>query len=80
EAQTEILESGLPLDASIQAQFINFYETLIQDYDIVAISGSIPPGLQTEIYHELIQIAKKQDKFVILDVNGKTLASVLQMD
>lgn len=80
EAQTEILESGLPLDASIQAQFINFYETLIQNYDIVAISGSIPPGLQTEIYHELIQIAKKQDKFVILDVNGKTLASVLQMD
>lgn len=80
EAQTELLESGLSLDETVQEQFVHFYKTLIQDYDLIVISGSIPPGLQPSIYNSLIRIGKEQGKFVVLDVNGTTLASVLKMD
>lgn len=77
DAQTEILESGTQLELSVQDQFLIFYETLVQAYDIIVISGSIPPGLTVSIYQKLIEIAKRQNKFVILDVNGATLATIL---
>ncbi|UEX89211.1 1-phosphofructokinase family hexose kinase [Staphylococcus ratti] len=79
-AQTEILESGITLDSTVQSEFITFYKTLIQDFDIIVISGSIPPGLQVNIYQDLISSAKKDGKFVILDVNGTTLNQILKME
>lgn len=78
DAQTEVLESGIALNETVQEQFVTFYDTLIKDYDIIAISGSIPPGLSVTMYQDLIDIAKRQNKFVILDVNGATLATILK--
>ena len=78
DAQTEVLESVIALNETVQEQFVTFYDTLIKDYDIIAISGSIPPGLSVTMYQDLIDIAKRQNKFVILDVNGATLATILK--
>ncbi|KFE42743.1 hexose kinase [Staphylococcus agnetis] len=78
DAQTEVLESSIALNETVQEQFVTFYDTLIKDYDIIAISGSIPPGLSVTMYQDLIDIAKRQNKFVILDVNGATLATILK--
>ncbi|NJH68554.1 tagatose-6-phosphate kinase [Staphylococcus agnetis] len=80
DAQTEVLESGIALNETVQEQFVTFYDTLIKDYDIIAISGSIPPGLSVTMYQDLIDIAKRQNKFVILDVNGATLATILKQE
>ena len=80
DAQTEVLESGIALNETVQEQFVTFYDTLIKDYDIIAISGSIPPGLSVTVYQDLIDIAKRQNKFVILDVNGATLATILKQE
>ncbi|MCD6186488.1 MAG: 1-phosphofructokinase [Deltaproteobacteria bacterium] len=41
--------------------------------DIVTISGSLPPGVNPEIYHKIIEIAKNRGATVVLDTDGDAL-------
>ncbi len=45
----------------------------VEDPAIVAISGSLPPGVNPEIYRKIIEIFKGRGAMVILDTDGDAL-------
>lgn len=73
----EILEEGPEISAEEKERFIKAYSTCINDYDIICVSGSLPRGLTSNFYAELIQIARKRSKKIIMDTSGKALEDIL---
>jgi tagatose 6-phosphate kinase len=71
--QTELLEPGTEVTVEKQQEFLKHYTEIIKGCDIVAISGSVPKGIDENMYPELIKIAKQAGKRVILDTSGKLL-------
>lgn len=70
---TEYLEPGCEVTAEEELAFMEKFPEIIQDSNVVTISGSIPKGMKTDIYGRLISIAKSMGKQVILDSSGETL-------
>ena len=48
--------------------------------DVVSISGSLPAGLPTEYYIQLIEMANQAGNKVVLDCSGAALEAVLKSD
>lgn len=70
---TEFLEPGSPVtDEEIDA-YLAAFSQIINDSEIVTLSGSAPAGSPKDIYAKLIQIAKKAGKKVLLDTSGDLL-------
>lgn len=78
KVQTEFLEPGFTVTEKDFEGFIEKFKTLVQKADVVAMSGSVPKGLDGSAYQQLIQIVKAQDKKVILDTSGKLLESGIE--
>lgn len=75
--QTEILESGPELDNNDIEQFLNHYETMLEQAKIITISGSLPQGFPIDFYVKLIEQAEKRQIPVLLDSSGKMLNATL---
>jgi len=45
----------------------------LEELDIVAISGSLPPGIHPEIYRKVTEMAKSRGAKIILDTDGEAL-------
>ncbi len=76
--QTELLEPGITVTNEELRLFLAHYETLVKKADVVSISGSVPRGVPIQYYGELIQLAKKQKKPVLLDTSGELLEKNLK--
>lgn len=50
----------------------------LQNPEIVAIGGSLPPGINPEIYRRIITVAKRLKAKVVLDVDGRALKVGIQ--
>ena len=74
---TEYLEPGFTVSTEEEKQFMDRLPQIIQDSDVVTISGSIPRGMSTDVYGKIISLAKSMGKKVILDSSGDTLKSGL---
>ena len=70
---TEILESGSPVSLDEKENFIKKYSELLEKVEIVDMSGSLPKGVPSTFYKDLIDIANKLNKKVILDTSGEAL-------
>jgi tagatose 6-phosphate kinase len=68
--QTELLEPGPWVSPDELSQFVELFETLLRNSDVVTLSGSLPRGLDDDTYRVLISIAKGKGKKVILDSSG----------
>ncbi len=76
--QTEFLEPGVFVtDADKENMLVKFIE-LIKDCSVVAISGSVPKGVDSSLYKAMIEIAKQYKKKVILDTSGKLLEECIE--
>lgn len=75
---TEYLEPGCVIDINEEIKFIERFKKIVKDSDIVTISGSIPKGINTDIYQRLITIVKELGKKVILDTSGDLLKEGLK--
>lgn len=71
--QTEILENGPTVSEAAFSEFLQKFDNLLNDASLVAASGSLPKGLPTNTYAELIQRASKQNIPFILDTSGDAL-------
>jgi len=70
---TEFLEPGATVsDAEIRV-FKTLFKELIAKSDVITISGSVPKGVPTTIYADMVNMAKEQRKKVILDTSGELL-------
>ncbi|HBG3177170.1 TPA: tagatose-6-phosphate kinase, partial [Staphylococcus aureus] len=76
--QTEILEQGPEIDNQEAAGFIKHFEQLLEKVEAVAISGSLPKGLNQDYYAQIIERCQNKGVPVILDCSGATLQTVLE--
>lgn len=76
--QTELLEPGFEVSEKQFDEFAEMFRGLVQDADVVAMSGSVPRGLDGTAYQELVRICREAGKKVILDTSGKLLEAGIQ--
>lgn len=76
--QTDILESGSALSAEEKELFMSHLETIIPDYDVVVVSGSNANGFPSDIYVDILDLAKRYKAKVILDSSGNDMRTTLQ--
>ncbi len=75
--QTELLESGPVVSTNELEAFTAAFTTLVEDAACIALSGSLPRGVDAGYYAALVQIARAQGKPVLLDTSGAALNAAL---
>ena len=78
--QTEILEAGPTISQAERDEFINKLDEISADCSVISMSGSLPKGLDSSFYKEIIAYGKSHDKFVAVDTSGKTLKNVVNAE
>lgn len=73
QVQTEFLEPGFTLTEEDFAGFEEKFRQLVKEAKVVAMSGSVPKGLDGTAYQRLVKIVKEAGIPVILDTSGKLL-------
>ena len=76
--QTELLEPGVFITDANEEDMLKKYLKLIDTCSVVAISGSVPKGMDSSLYQKMISIAKEHNKKVILDTSGTLLEETLK--
>ncbi|MGC4429262.1 tagatose-6-phosphate kinase [Streptococcus suis] len=76
--QTEILEQGPTIQEHEAMNFIEHLEIILNNVDVVVISGSLPKGLASNYYVEIVELCKKRGVAVVLDCSGEALKNVLE--
>ncbi|HEM5232411.1 TPA: tagatose-6-phosphate kinase [Streptococcus suis] len=76
--QTEILEQGPTIHEHEALNFIEHLEIILNNVDVVVISGSLPKGLASNYYVEIVERCKKYGVAVVLDCSGEALKNVLE--
>lgn len=76
--QTEILEQGPTIQEHEALNFIEHLEIILNNVEVVAISGSLPKGLASNYYVEIVELCKKCGVAVVLDCSGEALKKVLE--
>lgn len=67
---TEILEPGPHVSEEECEVFLKHYRSLLDKFDVVAASGSLPQGVPEDFYYTLVTEAKNRSKTFILDTSG----------
>lgn len=75
---TEILEPGPLVEEEALAEFLEVYEELIAECEIVVLSGSIGRGMPEDIYKTLIEKARLKGLRTMLDTSGESLRAGLE--
>ncbi|MGE6845755.1 hexose kinase [Bacillus cereus group sp. MYBK106-1] len=75
--QTEILESGPTLSNEEGVTFLEKFKCLLTTASLVTISGSLPKGLPTNFYYQMLEICNNNGIPVIIDSSGKSLKNAL---
>lgn len=72
-SSTEFLEPGAAVTEEEIEEFLKKFEEIADRSEVITISGSVPKGVDTDIYASMIQMVKAKGKKVILDTSGKLL-------
>lgn len=78
--QTEILEQGPSITIEEATEFKTHLSHLLRRAEVIAISGSLPKGLKSDYYADLIQLADQHQISTVLDSSGQSLLDVLLSD
>ena len=76
--QTEVLEQGPVITEAEAEGFLNHFEQLLTQVKAVAISGSLPKGIASTYYSQMIGICNRHNKPVVLDCSGEAMLEVLR--
>lgn len=76
--QTEFLEPGFTVGKDDCDRFIAKYNELLPKCNVVTISGSVPKGVDENMYPLLVQKARENGKKVIVDTSGKLLTEIIK--
>ncbi|KXK03370.1 MAG: 1-phosphofructokinase [Acidobacteria bacterium OLB17] len=77
---TEILEPGGAVESAELGKFRDVFSDIVGktgEEAIVALSGSLPPGMPVDEYYALTSSAKKAGAKVIVDASGPALTAAL---
>lgn len=70
---TEILEKGPRIEVNDALAFLDHYDRLSEEGQIVTASGSLPVGLPEDYYRLLVEKAKSKNQLFLLDTSGIAL-------
>lgn len=70
---TEYLEPGEEITKEELDRFLKDFEQMVEESQVITISGSMPKGVSTDTYAKMIKMAKDKGKKVILDTSGDYL-------
>jgi tagatose 6-phosphate kinase len=74
---TEIVEDGTRVSRAVEKKMRTAYKRLLARCQAVIISGSKTEGYSDSIFPDMVALAKKKNKQVILDVRGLDLLNCL---
>ncbi|MGA3233453.1 hexose kinase [Lactiplantibacillus pentosus] len=75
--QTELLEQGPTISENDQVTFKKFFKRMLCDYSLITMSGSLPQGVASDFYAQLITIGKQERCKVLLDSSGESLMDAI---
>ena len=78
ETSTEFLEKGPFVTSGECDEFIKNFENNLDRYDVIVVSGSIPPGVPEDLYPQMICKANAEGKIIIADTSGQSLISAIK--
>ena len=77
--QTEFLEPGFTVTEEQFQGFLKKFRNLVKQADVIAMSGSVPKGLDGSAYQRLVEICREEKRNVILDTSGMSCDSLEEM-
>lgn len=77
QMSTEVLESGPVILEEEWENFKKKFKNLTEQYKFISASGSLPSGLKSSSYCELIKIAEENGCKFFLDISGQPLKESL---
>lgn len=77
DKQTEILESGPAVTKGELVKFLDKYEELLPQIELVVASGSLPKEIPSDFYGKLIEIAHRYQKRFLLDTSATSFQASL---
>lgn len=78
--QTEILEQGPSISEEEAKDFLDNIAKIAEGCQIINMSGSLPKGLTSDFYKEIIKYAKANNIFVSVDTSGQTLKDIINAE
>lgn len=72
-ALTEVNEKGTPVSEAAVSLLLEKAEEVFEKASVLVLSGSVPPGVPSDIYRRLTEQAAKKGIRVILDASGAFL-------
>ncbi len=73
QTMTEIYEVGDSVPLEKINELRDHIRKIIGNYQAVTLSGSLPPGVPSDFYADLIEIARKENVLTFLDTSGDAL-------
>ncbi|MEU4926337.1 1-phosphofructokinase family hexose kinase [Streptomyces yokosukanensis] len=70
---TQLNEPGPQIEPTEWGAFLDRYEELLPSVSVVALCGSLPPGVPVGAYANLVRAARAADVPVLLDTSGEPL-------
>lgn len=75
---TEILEPGPEISEQESINFLEQFSALVNESEIIVISGSMAKGLSEDYYVQLIEICHNAGKKVLLDTSGEPFKRAIE--
>ena len=73
QTMTEIYEMGEPIPPAKIEELRSHIQGIIGSYKALTLSGSLPPGVPSDFYAEVIKIARNANVLTFLDTSGEAL-------
>ncbi|MCF6462016.1 1-phosphofructokinase [Clostridium sp. Cult1] len=70
---TDINDKGFIMEKKEIKDFLNYFLALVEEDDLVVLSGSLPEGIEHHIYRDITQVLKEKSVKVILDADGSPM-------
>lgn len=77
EGEFKFVNSGSFVEKQKQEEMLQMIESF-EDLEYLSISGSLPPGIDTSYYEEILKICEKKNIKVILDISSPKLKCLLK--
>lgn len=74
---TELYERGEPIEPAAVDQLKLWFSEHIGSFEAVVLSGSLPPGVPSDLYSDLVTAARARGVFTGLDTSGEALAQAI---
>lgn len=75
---TEVLEPGPEISEQERINFLDQFQALVNESEIIVISGSLAQGIEDEYYAKMIEICHEAGKKVLVDTSGEPLKKAIE--